>query len=102
MPSISGQRNLIKLQKTVFKSVSGIPFALNREKQFNYLKNYLCKSENLNYWTKGVNEIMQTNSLNTKISGVASKLIDKLMVVSGVIALVWILAFLLIAIMDKA
>jgi hypothetical protein len=49
-----------------------------------------------------VNEIMQTNSLNTKISGVASKLIDKLMVVSGVIALVWILAFLLIAIMDKA
>ena len=49
-----------------------------------------------------VNEIMQTNYLNTKISGVASKLIDKLMIASGVIALVWILAFLLVAMMDKS
>ena len=45
---------------------------------------------------------MQTNSLNTKISGVANKLIDKLMVASGVIALVWILAFLLVAMMEKS
>jgi hypothetical protein len=45
---------------------------------------------------------MQTNSLNTESSGVASKLIDKLMVASGVIALVWILAFLLVAMMDKS
>ena len=51
---------------------------------------------------KKVNEIMQTNSLNTKISGVASKLIDKLMIASGVIALAWILAFLLVAMMDKS
>ena len=51
---------------------------------------------------KNVNEIMQTNSLNTKISGVASKLIDKLMIASGVIALVWILAFLLVAMMEKS
>jgi hypothetical protein len=49
-----------------------------------------------------VNEIMQTNYLNTKISGVASKLIDKLMIASGVIALAWILAFLLVAMMDKS
>ena len=45
---------------------------------------------------------MQTNSLNTKISEVAIKLIDKLMLASGVIALVWILAFLLVAMMDKS
>ena len=51
---------------------------------------------------KEVNEIMQTNSLNTKISEVAIKLIDKLMLASGVIALVWILAFLLVAMMDKS
>ena len=51
---------------------------------------------------KKVNEIMQTNSLNTKISGVACKLIDKLMIASGVIALAWILAFLLVAMMDKS
>ena len=51
---------------------------------------------------KEVNEIIQTNSLNTKNSGVASKLIDKLMVASGVITLVWILAFLLVAMMDKS
>jgi len=45
---------------------------------------------------------MQTNSLNTKISGVASKLLDKLMVASGVIALVWIFAFLLVAMIGKS
>ena len=44
---------------------------------------------------------MQTNSLNTKVSEVANKLIDKLMLASGVIALVWILAFILVAMMDK-
>ena len=54
------------------------------------------------FLNKKVNEIMQTNSLNTKISGVASKLIDKLMIASGVIALAWILAFLLVAMMDKS
>ena len=51
---------------------------------------------------KKVNEIMQTNSLNKKSSGVPGKLIDKLMVVSGVIALAWILAFLLVAMMEKS
>ena len=51
---------------------------------------------------KKVNKNMRTNYLNTKNSGVASKLIDKLMVASGVIALVWILAFLLVAMMDKS
>ena len=51
---------------------------------------------------KEVNEIIQTNSLNTKISGVASKLLDKLMVASGVIALVWIFAFLLVAMIGKS
>ena len=51
---------------------------------------------------KKVNEIMQTNSLNKKSSGVPGKLIDKLMVVSGVIAIAWILAFLLVAMMEKS
>ena len=51
---------------------------------------------------KGVNEIMQTNSFNTKVSEVTSKLIDKIMVASGAIALVWILAFLLVAMIDKS
>ncbi|MFC1827264.1 hypothetical protein ACFLZQ_04990 [Thermodesulfobacteriota bacterium] len=44
---------------------------------------------------------MQTNSFSSKISGMASKIIEKIMLGLGVVALVWILAFLLVAIIDK-
>jgi hypothetical protein len=48
-----------------------------------------------------VTENMQTNLYSTKISGAASKIVDKVMVATGGIALVWILAFLLVAMIDK-
>lgn len=44
---------------------------------------------------------MQTNTLTTKRTDLMSKLIEKLMVASGTIALVWILAFLLVAMIEK-
>jgi hypothetical protein len=44
---------------------------------------------------------MQTNSYPIKISGMASKIIEKVMVTTGGIALVWILSFLLVAMIDK-
>ena len=92
MPTLSGQRNSIKLQKIYLNLFLASLLLL-------ILKNHQIRNPRL--LNKEVNEIMQTNSLNTKISGIASKLIDKLMVASGVIALVWIFAFLLVALMDK-
>ena len=44
---------------------------------------------------------MQADTTSSKLSEKTSKIIDKLMVTSGVIALVWILAFLLVAIIEK-
>ena len=44
---------------------------------------------------------MQTNICPTKYSDMLSKIFEKLMVASGTIALVWILAFLLVAMIDK-
>ncbi len=42
-----------------------------------------------------------SNILSTKVSGMVSKTIDKLMLVSGTVALVWILLFLLVAMIEK-
>ena len=44
---------------------------------------------------------MEANYSTGRISGILNKIIDKLMFTSGVFALVWILAFLLVAIIDK-
>ena len=44
---------------------------------------------------------MLTNLSSTKNSDFLSKVIDKLMVVIGTIALVWILAFLVVAMLEK-
>ena len=44
---------------------------------------------------------MQTNTSTPKISGFVSKVIDKLMLTAGVIAILWIFAFLLVAIIEK-
>ena len=48
-----------------------------------------------------VTDNMQTNVLSTKLSDMVSKAIDKLMVATGTVALVWILAFLLVAMIEK-
>jgi hypothetical protein len=48
-----------------------------------------------------VTDNMQTDTSSSKLSEKTSKIIDKLMVASGVIALVWILAFLLVGIIEK-
>ena len=51
---------------------------------------------------KGDDKDMHTsNILSTKVSGMVSKTIDKLMLVSGTVALVWILLFLLVAMIEK-
>ncbi len=44
---------------------------------------------------------MQTDIFSIKISDRVFKAIDKLMVTTGTIALVWILAFLLVAMIEK-
>ena len=44
---------------------------------------------------------METHSSSTKISGVANKVLDKIMVTTGIITYVWILAFLLVAMINK-
>jgi hypothetical protein len=44
---------------------------------------------------------MQTYPSSSKFSEKTNKIIDKLMLASGVIALVWILAFLLVGIIEK-
>jgi len=44
---------------------------------------------------------MQTNIFSTKPSDLLSKVINKLMIAIGTIALVWILAFLVVAMIDK-
>ncbi|MBW2485432.1 MAG: hypothetical protein JRF05_08750 [Deltaproteobacteria bacterium] len=42
-----------------------------------------------------------SNTLSPKVSGLVSKTIDKLMLVFGTVALVWILLFLLVAMIEK-
>ena len=44
---------------------------------------------------------MQTNSYPTKASEMTSKVIDKVMAATGALSLIWILAFLLVAMIDK-
>jgi hypothetical protein len=44
---------------------------------------------------------MQTNSDSTKVSDVTSKVIDKIMMATGIIAYVWILAFLLVGMITQ-
>jgi hypothetical protein len=44
---------------------------------------------------------MQIYQSSQKLSEMAGRIIDKLVLASGVIALVWILAFLLVGIIDK-
>ena len=44
---------------------------------------------------------MRANFYSDRFSEIVNKVIDKLMLVSGVLALIWILAFLLVAIIDK-
>jgi hypothetical protein len=44
---------------------------------------------------------MQTNSYPTKVSEITSNVIDKIMMTTGALSLVWILAFLLVAMIDK-
>jgi hypothetical protein len=44
---------------------------------------------------------MQTNIYTGRVSEIINKVIDRLMCASGVFALVWILAFLLVGIIDK-
>jgi hypothetical protein len=48
-----------------------------------------------------VAENMQANIFSTRVSDLVNKVIDKLMVASGTLALVWILAFLLVAMIEK-
>ena len=44
---------------------------------------------------------MQTDMYSTKSSEWLSKILEKIVVASGTIALVWILVFLLVAMIDK-
>ena len=44
---------------------------------------------------------MQTNTSPTKVSEMASKAIDKFMLAAGTISLIWIMAFLVVAMLDK-
>ena len=44
---------------------------------------------------------MGVNSTLTKMADLLSKIIENVMIVSGIIALVWILAFLLVGMADK-
>lgn len=44
---------------------------------------------------------MHENFYSDRFSEIVNKVVDKLMLVSGVLALTWILAFLLVAIIDK-
>ena len=44
---------------------------------------------------------MQANIYSERFSEIVNKVIDRLMLVSGAFAVIWILAFLLVAIIDK-
>jgi hypothetical protein len=51
--------------------------------------------------SKKVTENIQTNSLPPTDCAMVNKTFDKIMAASGMIALVWILAFLLVAMIEK-
>jgi len=59
------------------------------------------KNQKLQLINRGAPKNMQTNSYPPKVSVMVSKVIDKIMIISGTIALVWILAFLMIAMFAK-
>ncbi len=44
---------------------------------------------------------MHTNTSSPKVTEMANRFINKIMVTTGYISLVWILAFLLVAMIDK-
>jgi hypothetical protein len=44
---------------------------------------------------------MEANIFNGQASKIVNKVIDKIMLASGIIGIVWILAFLLVGIIDK-
>jgi hypothetical protein len=48
-----------------------------------------------------VGKKMETKNSFSDVSGMANKVIDKIVFASGTLALVWILAFLLVAMIDK-
>jgi hypothetical protein len=48
-----------------------------------------------------MSEGMQANIISSKSYELVNKAIDRLMVASGTISLVWILAFLLVAMIEK-
>ena len=51
---------------------------------------------------KGVDTVMQTtNSPPIKVSDMVSKAIDKFMLLFGAVAFIWILIFLLVAMIEK-
>jgi ABC-type uncharacterized transport system involved in gliding motility auxiliary subunit len=59
------------------------------------------QNQKLQILNKEVTKNMQTNTSPKRISEMASKAIDKFMLASGVISVVWILAFLLVAMIAK-
>ena len=59
------------------------------------------KNQKLQLINRDATKNMQTNSYPPNVSEMASKVIDKIMMISGTIALVWILAFLMVAMFAK-
>jgi hypothetical protein len=59
------------------------------------------KNQKLQLINRGAPKNMQTNSYPPKVSVMASKVIDKIMMATGIIAYVWILAFLLVGMIAK-
>ena len=59
------------------------------------------KDQKIQLLNKGAKKNMQTNSYPPKVSDFANKVIDKVMMVTGIITLVWIVAFLLVAMFAK-
>ncbi|MEK6196714.1 MAG: hypothetical protein N2B58_00870 [Desulfobacterales bacterium] len=59
------------------------------------------KNQKLQLINRGTTKNVQTNSCPPKVSEMATKVIDKIMMISGTIAVVWILAFLMVAMFAK-
>jgi len=59
------------------------------------------KTQKLQLINRGATKNMRTNSCLPKVSEMATKVIDKIMMISGTIAVVWILAFLMVAMFAK-
>ena len=59
------------------------------------------KNQKIQLINRGATKNMQTNSYPPKVSDLANKVIDKIVMVAGMISLTWILAFLLVAMFTK-